>query len=259
MEKRKGDLEEALHFKVLDFDGPLDALLKLIQKNKIDIYDIPISELFRQYLQYLEEMQAMNMDIAGEFITMAAELMLIKSRMLLPHDEEDDPRKPLVDALQEYAKTKEIAAFLQKQYVEFCGRMTKDTDEIAADPIDLSEQDLGLLERALERLLRRYEERKNTEHVPEKTFQQLLKRKIIPVPERIYGIMRYLYQYGTTDFEHLMYLSQTRSELLTSFMAVLELVKAQRVLLREEADGVLLLSLSKAHIRDQNATGRTEE
>lgn len=75
---------DALNFKLETFEGPLDLLLRLISQNEVDIYDIPISLIFDQYMAYLEKMQALNMDIAGEFIAMASELMLIKSKMLLP-------------------------------------------------------------------------------------------------------------------------------------------------------------------------------
>ena len=87
-----------LSFKLEAFEGPLDLLLNLISKNKIDIYDIPIAVILEQYLAYLEEMRKMDMDIAGEFITMAAELMVIKSRMMLPKsvlENEEDPRARL--------------------------------------------------------------------------------------------------------------------------------------------------------------------
>lgn len=240
---------EALNFKVADFEGPLDLLLFMIRKEKIDIYDIPIFTLFSQYMEYLEQMKAMDMDIAGEFITMAAELMLIKSRMLLPRLPEDDPRAQLVDALTEYARAKDAATYLQKQYAMYCGRMVKDTDEISVDPKDLDPQDLELLERAFKRLLDRYQDRKAAEHTPEKTFDRLLNRRVVPVPERIYAIMRYLYQYGKTDFEHVLLLSRDRSELLASFMAILELAKAQRLELQEDEDGMIYLSLNRVHRR----------
>ncbi|MBQ7499604.1 MAG: segregation/condensation protein A, partial [Clostridia bacterium] len=86
---------EQLSFKLEVYEGPLDLLLALISKNKIDIYDIPIAVILDQYLEYLEEMRRLDMDIAGEFITMAAELMLIKSKMMLPKsvlENEEDPR-----------------------------------------------------------------------------------------------------------------------------------------------------------------------
>ena len=108
-------MSESLNFKLEIFEGPLDLLLSLISKNKVDIYDIPISLILDQYLEYLEDMRRMDMDIAGEFITMASELMLIKSRMLLPKsplEEDIDPRERLAQALIEYKRAKEAAVML---------------------------------------------------------------------------------------------------------------------------------------------------
>ena len=101
------------------FEGPLDLLLYLIKKNQIDIYDIPISEITEQYMEYIEMMKMLNLDIVGDFLVMAATLMHIKSKMLLPPDpsdvpqEEEDPRDELVRRLLEYKKFKEIAEELK--------------------------------------------------------------------------------------------------------------------------------------------------
>ena len=103
-------------FKTEKYEGPLDLLLSLISKNKMSIFDIRISELFEQYMAYVNEMQKLDMEIAGEFITMAAELMYIKSKMLLPKPEEEDPRQELVRKLMEY-KTGGKAAFRTRKRV----------------------------------------------------------------------------------------------------------------------------------------------
>ncbi len=242
---------EELSFKLESFEGPLDLLLKLITKNKVNIYDIPIAMIFEQYMEYIDEMRKMDMDVASEFITMAAELMVIKSRMLLPrqNEDEEDPRAKLAQALLEYKRMKEAGGLLKDQYAQYAGRMVKDTDEIAPITEELTDQDVALLENAFARLLNRYRLRESQEKEPQKTFSQLLKRKVTPVPQRIYGIMRYLYRHGTTDFDHLMLLSVHRSDLVASFMAILELVKAQRLRLEETEDGEILLSLNPTHDR----------
>ena len=105
-----------VNLKIEQYEGPLDLLLALISKHKIDIFDIPIAEICQQYNAYLDSMQKMDMEIAGEFIVMAAELMLIKSRMLLPKTEdEQDPRKVLVDALLEHQRAKQTAEYLKTE------------------------------------------------------------------------------------------------------------------------------------------------
>ena len=149
---------EQLVFKMEVFEGPLDLLLSLIAKHKMDIRDIQIAIIFDQYMEYVEEMKRMDMEIAGEFITMASELMYIKSRMLLPKQEED-PREELVRVLMEYKTAKEIASWLSEREDDFSGRFEKDTDEIKPDRGVLEEMDAQILTRALEKLLLRMGER----------------------------------------------------------------------------------------------------
>ena len=105
---------EKLNFTVETYEGPLDLLLSLIKKNEMSIFDIQIHVIFEQYMEYLETMKELDIDIAGDYITMAAELMLIKSQMLLPRNEEEEtPLKKLQMAVMEYAKAKNAAEFLR--------------------------------------------------------------------------------------------------------------------------------------------------
>ena len=106
------------------FEGPLDLLLFLIQKNEIDIYDIPIADITRQFLEYVGIIQRLNLEVAGDFVVMAATLMHIKSRMLLPSDpeaeeEEGDPREELVRRLLEYQQFREVATWMDDQQTEY--------------------------------------------------------------------------------------------------------------------------------------------
>lgn len=144
---------EQLVFKTEIYEGPLDLLLDIIAKNKMSIFDIKISLIFEQYMAYLREMQEMNMEIAGEFITEASRLMLIKSRLLLPKPEEEDPRKELAVRLMEYKLVKNAAAWLHEREEEFGGRFQKDTDEIKPDKRILTEMDSAILEAAMKRCL----------------------------------------------------------------------------------------------------------
>ena len=113
-------------YKLEVFEGPLDLLLSLIAKNEIDIYDIPIAVIFEQYMDYINMMKRLDMEIASDFIVMASELMLIKSRMLLPKTVVDgvevDPREELVQTLLEYRRAKEEAVYLADRYARFSGR-----------------------------------------------------------------------------------------------------------------------------------------
>ena len=125
---------EAISYKLDQFEGPLDLLLTLISKNKIDIYDIPISLLCDQYMEYITAEENADLDSSSEFLLMASELMLIKSRMLLPKDEEaEDPRAALVEAMLEYKRAKEAAEKMGPLYTTYCFRMIKEQDEISVD------------------------------------------------------------------------------------------------------------------------------
>ena len=114
------------------FEGPLDLLLKLIARNKVDIMDIPIALILEQYMEYVSELEKTDSEVAGEFIAMAAELMLIKSKLLLPGANDPsapDPRAQLVGALMDYKKAKEAAVELNTLYQIYSGRMAKESEE----------------------------------------------------------------------------------------------------------------------------------
>ena len=147
------------------FDGPLDLLLTLIQKNKVEIHDIPIALICDQYLAYIEAAQQMDLDLAAEFIVMASELMLIKSKMLLPKTQEDeeDPRAGLAEALLKYQQAKEAAAKLSKLYEKYRGRLVKDTDEISVDKSYVADQSVTSLCTAVRRIIAYREEKPRAE------------------------------------------------------------------------------------------------
>ena len=115
---------EPLTYRIDQFEGPLDLLLALIQKNKVSITDIPIVMICDQYMEYLAESERMDLEIASEFIVMASELMFIKSRMLLPHEEgtENDPRREIANALLLHQQAKAAAQELRPMYEMYSGR-----------------------------------------------------------------------------------------------------------------------------------------
>ena len=124
---------DAINYRLEVFEGPLDLLLSLIQKNKMSIDNIQIGIICEQYLEYIEAAQSLDMELASEFLVMASELMLIKSKLLLPKPEaeEEDPRAALADALLKYQQAKEAAQKMALLYPRFSGRLEKDTDEAA--------------------------------------------------------------------------------------------------------------------------------
>ena len=148
-------MENTLTYKLEQFEGPLDLLLSLIQKNKVSITDIPISLICDQYLEYITQAQKLDMELASEFIVMASELMLIKSKMLLPRneEEEEDPRAALAAAVLEYQRAKEASTYLKDMFEEYGLRMVKDTDEIAPDKTYVADHKAEILAAALIRVM----------------------------------------------------------------------------------------------------------
>lgn len=248
-----------LSFKLEVYEGPLDLLLSLIAKNKVDIYDIPIALILEQYLEYLDRMRAMDMEIAGEFIVMAADLMLIKSRMLLPKpevpgEEEEDPRAKLARALIEYKRAKEAAVFLSEQYSHFAGRIAKEP-EVLDTRSDLPEHiDIDLLTKAMQRALTKNSRLPELAKESERAIRRLLAAKVVPVSAKIFTVMRYLRKYGASSFEDILLTARSRSELIAIFAATLELLKVQRVTMESTEDEQVILTLSLTHLKEVLAT-----
>lgn len=223
---------EQLTYRLDQFEGPLDLLLTLISKNKVSITDIPISLICDQYMEYIEEAQRMDPDIASEFIVMASELMLIKSRMLLPHEEgtENDPRREIADALMLYQQAKLVAKELKPRYDEYSGRYVKGTDDIPPEkglPLNL---DSGMLVKALESVLKRMKVAEAQKH-PTELVNPLIKHKVVSVEEKIEEMCLLLEEQGEASLFFLLKDADSRSELIARFMGVLELIKLRRVLI----------------------------
>ncbi len=228
---------ENITYKLEAFEGPLDLLLKLIDKNKVQITDIPIALIFEQYMEYIDLMEKMDMEVAGEFIVMASELMLIKSKMLLPKpsDEEEDPRAKLAAMLLEYQRMKQAAVYLGEQFSQYSGRMVKDTDEVKPDSGRIEPQQAEALRRVMLSMLRSMDksavDAANRE-AAERPFEKILRTPIVPVAGKIYGVIRYLVRHKEALYTSILLTAKTRSELIATFLAVLELIKKNRVTLR---------------------------
>ena len=225
-------MTEQLTYRLDQFEGPLDLLLTLISKNKVSITDIPISLICDQYMEYIEQAQKMDPDIASEFIVMASELMLIKSRMLLPHEEgtENDPRREIADALLLYQQAKLVAKELKPRFDEYSGRYVKGTDEIPPEkglPLNL---DAGMLVKALESVLKRIKVA-DAQKKPSELVNPLIKHKVISVEEKIEQMCEMLEEQGEASLFFLLKDSESRAELVARFMGVLELIKLRRILI----------------------------
>jgi len=216
-----------LNFKIEKYEGPLDLLLALIAKHKIDIFDIPIAEIAEQYNRYLDAMKELNMEIAGEFIVMAAELMLIKSRMLLPRQEDqEDPRKPLVDALLEHRRAQQTAMFLREQAEIYYDRYPKPADELN-DPTYHRQHAAGLLAEAFARIAERLELERSQRQ--ETTLFKRMEIRYYTVQEKMDEVYGRLKTSDKVSFERLFDGAQSRGEVIAIFLAVLEAVRFGRI------------------------------
>jgi len=213
------------------FEGPLDLLLALIAKNKVSIYDIPIQLIFEQYMEYIAQMERFNMEIASSFIVMAAQLMVIKSRMLLPpkEDDEEDPRQELVDMLLEYQRAKETASELHDRELTYMGRFEKPPEKIESEPEYTLQHDIELLKDAFVRAYSR--KFSSEEFIPlEEPIDELITAtRQISVTEKINAVVTVLKTVKRTTLGSVFMSSETKHELVATFLALLELIKGRRV------------------------------
>ena len=229
---------QTISYKLSSFEGPLDLLLHLIDKNKIDIFDIPIALILSQYMEYMRSFEAQSLDISAEFIEMAARLVCIKSRMLLPKSEDEgDPRAELVGELVEYGRVKALAKYLADKFELYSGRYTRDPglpDMPAPDYDEISEDGAMLLYRALQDIIGK---RGKRERMPSmEPILKLTNRRIVTVSGKIIAVLRKLYTAEKAlSFADLIYAPDNPdgepdiSEIVTVFIALLELLRAKRI------------------------------
>lgn len=207
------------------FDGPMDLLVHLVKKNEVDLYDIPIALIAEQYLEYIKLMRVMNIDVAGNFLVMAATLAHIKSRMLLPNQEEqedeEDPRMEIVRPLEEYLQLKYAAEDLAHRDRLGWDVFIRGSDEIAEstgeEPRDFVQVSLFELMDAFQRIIKRV----SPEH-----FLNIM-ADTISVKSRILEIADILEQKGSVTFEELFEKQAAKGQIIVTFLAVLEMVRTQ--------------------------------
>jgi len=231
--------------KLAVFEGPLDLLLHLIKKEEVDIYDIPVARITDEYLQYLNLLETMNLDVAGEYLVMAATLTHIKSRMLLPPSEDDteepdeDPRTDLVQQLVEYQRYREAAMALGERAV-----LTRDV--FRRDPA-AAETDQGegirLRDVSVTDLLEAF--REVMERALRESFHEIVTEEI-SVDECVELIVRRMEMDGPLRFRDLFAGAPSRRRMVATFLALLELVKRQAIQARQEEDGAEILLFPRA-------------
>lgn len=229
---------EQLQFKVLEYEGPLDLILSLIAKHKLNILDIEIGKLLEQYLLEIDNMKGNRLDVASEFLEMASRLVYIKSKMLLPRQEEEaDPREDLTGALLEYQTCKHAAELLRERD-QTGERFVREPMKLPADPAyTLVHRPQELLRAYLEALGRG----KRRLPPPKTAFHGIVAHRVVSVASRISYVMNWLYRGGWIRLVQIYGGCSDRSERVATFLAILELIKNRRVLADDAGSQVMLL------------------
>ena len=218
-----------------NFEGPFDLLFHLIEKEEVNIYDIPIAKITEQYIAYLDEMLSMDLELASEFLVMAATLLAIKARMLLPKKQRqseevlEDPRAELVEKLLEYKKYKAASAFLREKAGQASLAIARPDESeyylsLFGEPelVGVSLSDIG---NAFAKILAR---------IGKEEPVLLLHKREITVPEKMRSIMKLLTPDRPYIFEDLFTDQVTRMEVIITFLAVLELIRMRKVLVKQK-------------------------
>lgn len=239
---------EKLQYKLESFEGPLDLLLTLVAKNKIDIYDIPIAELLDQYMEQIDLMREADMDIASEFLEMAARLVLIKTASLLPRrEEEEDPRVELTDLLVMYQQCKRAAEQLRERAA--FNTVTRPAQELPADytykrihqPIELCQA-----------LRAAWGKGKSLLPPKPESFSALVTARIVSVASQTVYVLRKLWKRGTIAYLALFAEKYDRSARVALFLAVLELVKKRRIRVEGEGEFCQVELLGRERVREES-------
>lgn len=235
----------SISYKLENFEGPLDLLLHLIEKNKVSIYDIPIALIAEQYLDYVSHMETEDLNIVSEFLVMAATLIDIKSRMLLPAEvneegEEEDPRAELVRRLLEYKKYKYMALELQDMELDAERLLYKDPTipkEVLRyeAPVDLDQLLDGLTLARLQAIFQSVMKRNADKIDPIRSKFGDIKREPVSLEKKIGSVMEYARKHRKFSFRQMLERQQDKTEIVVTFLAILELMKIGKIYLTQEA------------------------
>ena len=244
---------ETISYKLPAFEGPLDLLLFLVQKNKLNIYDIPIAEVLAQYMDTIRQMQETDLDVATEFLEMAARLVQIKSAMLLPrHEEAEELKRELTGELIEYRLCQLMAGKMAKMYIG--GQLFVRAPEDVSP--DLTYRRVHPPEVMREAYLAAAGRGKRRLPPPAQAFSGIVSRKIVSVSSKIMFVLRRLYknERKQTSYNALFQSAQSKSELVATFLALLELIKGHRIRVDGEGDEQTVSMLGREqtpHRRDK--------
>lgn len=238
------NMAETISYKLEKFEGPLDLLLHLIEKNKVDIYDIPIVEITQQYLDYVNQMEKEDLNIVSEFLVMAATLLNIKSKMLLPVEvneegEEEDPRAELVARLLEYKRYKMMAYRLQDmedgaQLLLFKKPTIPKEVSKYEPPVDLDSLLDGLSLARLQRIFDQVMKRREDKVDPIRSTFGTIKKEPVSLESRIGSVMDYARKHRKFSFRQMLERQADKLDVVVTFLAILELMKIGKIHLTQE-------------------------
>lgn len=236
------------------FEGPLDLLLHLIDKNKIDIYDIPIVEITNQYMEYIREMEKADLNVMSEFLLMAATLLDIKCRMLLPKEvneegEEEDPRQELVQQLLEYKMYKQMAFELRDRQMDAEKVMYKDAtipDEVLEyeEPVDLDkllgDLTLGKLHSIFKDVMKKQVDKID----PVRSKFGKIEKEEVTLPEKLEYVVAYAKSHKNFSFRALLSKQSSKTQIVVTFLAILQMMKEGTITIEQEQpfDDIMITS-----------------
>ncbi|CAK7008564.1 MAG: Segregation and condensation protein A [Peptostreptococcus russellii] len=222
------------------YEGPMELLMDLIHRNKIDISDISIFEITEQYVDYIDNMEKFDLDIASDFIDMASKLLEIKSRYILylkyNLEEDEDPRKELQEKIEEYQKIREITDELREEIKEYEDRFYREKEEyLEEDDLDLAEISIESIKNIINKLFKEIDEQ-DTEEVLNKNqkLKEIIEIKNISVESRIDSIRNNIISRKKIKFSDLIK-SGSKKEIIANFLAVLELIKLKEIVIKQKS------------------------
>ena len=226
------------------FEGPLDLLLHLIEKNKVDIYDIPIVEITNQYMEYIQAMEQSDLNIMSEFLLMAATLLDIKCRMLLPAEvnedgEEEDPRAELVEQLLQYKMYKYMSYELKDRQMDGALRMYKEPtipEEVKEyePPVDLDALLDGVTLSKLNDIFKEIMKRQHDKIDPVRSTFGKIEKEEITVEDKMEYLNSYISQHKKFSFRDLLTKQKSKTQLVVTFLAILEMMKMGKIWVEQE-------------------------
>lgn len=233
-----------LSYKLETFEGPLDLLLHLIEKNKVNIYDIPISQIADQYLDYVSHMEEESLDVVSEFLVMAATLLDIKARMLLPKEtdengEEEDPRAELVARLLEYKTYKYMSVELKDMELDAekvfykAPTIPKEVEKYE-QPVDLDKLLDGLTLSKLQKIFESVMKKQQDKIDPVRSSFGTIKKEPVSLEDKITKVLGYARKHRKFSFRGMLEKQKDKTEVVVTFLALLELMKLGKIHLTQE-------------------------